>query len=86
MWRRTIDEVEVARIRLPVRGLPAALKGMVACQISDLHVDRDEDLERLELAVERDQRAEAGFGFSDRRLFFRAARRCAATWPDFATR
>ena len=31
--------------------LPAALEGMVACQLSDLHVDRDEDLERLVLAV-----------------------------------
>ena len=51
IWRRTLDEIDVARIRLPVRGLPAALEGMVACQLSDLHVDRDEDLERLVLAV-----------------------------------
>jgi|SRR5579871_785938 len=51
MWRRTIDAIDVERITLPVRGLPEALKGMVACQISDLHVDRDEDLERLEAAV-----------------------------------
>jgi predicted MPP superfamily phosphohydrolase len=51
MWRRTLDEIEVTRINLPVRGLPAALEGMVACQLSDLHVDRDEDLERLVLAV-----------------------------------
>ena len=51
IWRRTLDEIDVTRIRLPVRGLPAALEGMVACQLSDLHVDRDEDLERLVLAV-----------------------------------
>jgi uncharacterized protein len=51
IWRRTIDEIDVTRIRLPVRGLPAALEGLVACQISDCHVDRDEDLERLLLAV-----------------------------------
>jgi uncharacterized protein len=52
IWRRTLDEIDVTRIRLPVRGLPAALEGIVACQLSDLHVDRDEDLERLVLAVE----------------------------------
>lgn len=51
IWRRTLDEIDVTRIRLPVRGLPVALEGMVACQISDFHVDRDEDLERLTLAV-----------------------------------
>ncbi len=51
IWRRTLDEIELTRIRLPVRGLPAALEGLVACQLSDLHVDRDEDLERLVLAV-----------------------------------
>src|ERR1700722_2424258 len=51
MWRRTLDEIDVARINLPVRGLPSALEGVVACQLSDLHVDRDEDLERLVLAV-----------------------------------
>ena len=51
IWRRTLDEIDVARIRLPVRGLPPALEGVVACQLSDLHVDRDEDLERLVLAV-----------------------------------
>jgi predicted MPP superfamily phosphohydrolase len=52
MWRRTIDEIKVSALDLPVRGLPAALRGIVACQISDFHVDRDEDLERLALAVE----------------------------------
>src|SRR5271154_5243224 len=52
MWRRTIDEIQVSEIDLPVRALPAALRGLIACQISDFHVDRDEDLERLALAVE----------------------------------
>ena len=52
MWRRTIDTIHVSEIALPVRGLPAGLGGLVACQISDFHVDRDEDLQRLEFAVE----------------------------------
>jgi predicted MPP superfamily phosphohydrolase len=52
MWRRTIDEIHVSRVDLPVRGLPVALRGLLACQISDFHVDRDEDLERLAIAVE----------------------------------
>ncbi len=52
MWRRTIDNILVSEISLPVRGLPAAVAGLVACQISDFHVDRDEDLERLGIAVE----------------------------------
>ncbi len=52
MWRRTIDAIQVSEVDLPVRGLPRALRGLVACQISDFHVDRDEDLERLALAVE----------------------------------
>jgi predicted MPP superfamily phosphohydrolase len=51
IWRRTLDDIDVTDIRLPVRGLPAALEGMIACQLSDLHVDREEDLERLMLAV-----------------------------------
>lgn len=51
MWRRTLDDFEVVRLALPVRRLPAALEGVVACQISDFHLDRDEDLRRLELAV-----------------------------------
>jgi predicted MPP superfamily phosphohydrolase len=51
MWRRTIDNLEVVRIALPVRRLPEGLAGVVACQISDFHVDRDEDLQRLEQAV-----------------------------------
>src|SRR5215831_15480435 len=52
MWRKTIDEIDVARINLPVRGLHDAHRSIVACQISDFHVDRDEDLARLFLAVE----------------------------------
>ncbi len=51
VWRRTIDDLDVTRLMLPVRGLPARLEGLIACQISDFHVDRDEDVERLEAAV-----------------------------------
>jgi uncharacterized protein len=51
MWRRTIDELDVVRVDLPVRRLHSALDGVVACQISDFHLDRDEDVARLELAV-----------------------------------
>jgi predicted MPP superfamily phosphohydrolase len=63
MWRRTIDEVEVAHVALPVRALPPALKGVVACQISDLHLDMDEDVERLELAVDVINREKPEFVF-----------------------
>ncbi len=52
MWRKTIDEIEVSRVDLPVRGLGDAHRSAIACQISDFHVDRDEDLARLYLAVE----------------------------------
>ena len=52
LWRRTIDEIEVRKVALPVRYLPASIEGVVACQISDFHVDRDEDLSRLGRAVE----------------------------------
>ena len=45
--------MEIARVDLPVRALPAALKGIVACQISDFHLDMDEDVERLDFAVEK---------------------------------
>jgi predicted MPP superfamily phosphohydrolase len=51
MWRRTLDEIEIVRVALPVRRLPIGLAGAIACQISDFHVDRDEDLHRLEQAV-----------------------------------
>jgi uncharacterized protein len=52
MWRRTIDRIDVAHVDLPVRGMSEGLRGIVACQISDFHVDREEDLERLDEAVE----------------------------------
>jgi uncharacterized protein len=52
LWRRTIDDIEVRKIVLPVRGLPASMETLSACQISDFHVDRDEDLMRLGRAVE----------------------------------
>ena len=52
LWRRTIDVVEVCRVTLPVRNLPAGLSGLTACQISDFHLDREEDLARLDRAVE----------------------------------
>src|SRR5271168_5010879 len=52
MWRKTIDEIKVSALDLPVRGLPAALRGLLACQISAFHVDRDEALDRLASAVE----------------------------------
>jgi predicted MPP superfamily phosphohydrolase len=53
LWRRMLDEIEVVRLDLPVRGLAPAHRGLRACQLSDLHVDRDEDLERVEQAVNR---------------------------------
>ncbi|MGC1341024.1 MAG: metallophosphoesterase [Candidatus Binataceae bacterium] len=52
IWRRTIDNLDVTRIELPVRGLAEVHRAVVACQISDFHVDRDEDLARVHLAVE----------------------------------
>jgi uncharacterized protein len=52
LWRRTIDEIEVRKVALPVRLLPTSIEGITACQISDFHVDRDEDLTRLGRAVE----------------------------------
>jgi predicted MPP superfamily phosphohydrolase len=63
MWRRTIDDVEVVRVDLPVRRLPATLAGLVACQISDFHVDREEDLARLQRAVETINRQHPDFVF-----------------------
>ncbi len=51
IWRRTIDGIQVMPVALPVRQLTPGLTGLVACQISDLHVDREEDLRRLEHAV-----------------------------------
>ena len=63
MWRRTIDGVELVRVDLPVRRLSAALDGIVACQISDLHVDREEDLIRLQNAVRTINREAPDFVF-----------------------
>jgi uncharacterized protein len=63
LWRRTIDDIEVRKVALPVRHLPASLEGVVACQISDFHVDRDEDLLRLGRAVELINRQQPAFVF-----------------------
>ena len=63
MWRRTIDELEMPHVVLPVRALPHALRGVVACQISDFHLDMDEDVERLELAVDAINREKPEFVF-----------------------
>jgi predicted MPP superfamily phosphohydrolase len=52
MWRRTIDKIDVVPVELPVRWLASGLEGVVACQISDFHVDREEDLARLQEAVQ----------------------------------
>ena len=63
MWRRTIDDMEMTNIALPVRALPPALQGVLACQISDLHLDMDEDVERLERAVDAINREKPEFVF-----------------------
>ena len=63
MWRRTIDEIEVVRVDLPVRRLQPELDGIVACQISDFHLDRDEDVARLEHAVKAINRQRPEFVF-----------------------
>src|SRR5215467_4807148 len=63
MWRRTIDEIEVVRVELPVRRLQPGLNGIVACQISDFHLDRDEDVARLEQAVKTINRQRPEFVF-----------------------
>jgi predicted MPP superfamily phosphohydrolase len=63
MWRRTIDDMEMTNVALPVRALPLALKGVVACQISDFHLDMDEDVERLERAVDAINREKPEFVF-----------------------
>jgi uncharacterized protein len=63
MWRRTIDEIEVVRVELPVRHLPPKLHDIIACQISDFHLDRDEDVARLEQAVKTINRQRPEFVF-----------------------
>jgi hypothetical protein len=52
LWRSTIDRIHVSEVALPVRALPPSLAGITACQISDFHVDREEDVARLVDAVE----------------------------------
>jgi uncharacterized protein len=52
IWWRAIDEIDLRRVTLPVSRLPAPIEGATACQISDFHVDRDEDLIRLGRAIE----------------------------------
>ncbi len=63
MWRRTIDEIEIVRVELPVRRLHPELNGIIACQISDFHLDRDEDVVRLEQAVKAINRQHPEFVF-----------------------
>jgi uncharacterized protein len=63
MWRRTIDEIEIVRVDLPIRRLRPELSGVVACQISDFHLDRDEDVARLEHAVKAINRQHPEFVF-----------------------
>jgi predicted MPP superfamily phosphohydrolase len=85
IWRQQLDDIEVAHVTLPVRRLPAGLTGLVVCQISDFHVDRDDDLHRLELAVELingehpDLVFLTGDYFSDRRASRRYLRPFART-------
>jgi uncharacterized protein len=50
-WLRMTDQIEVARVDLPVRRLPSEFDGLVACQVSDFHVDSEADLHRLQKAV-----------------------------------
>jgi predicted MPP superfamily phosphohydrolase len=45
--------MEVSTVDLPVRGLPLKFDGLVACQVSDFHVDSEADLHRLERALAR---------------------------------
>src|ERR1700722_2991370 len=63
MWRRTIQNGGGVALDLPVRRLPEALSGLVACQISDFHVDREEDLARLQQAVDTINRQDPDFVF-----------------------
>ena len=51
IWQRTTDQIELTSVDLPVRNLPPEFDALVACQISDLHIDSDGDLHRLEEAV-----------------------------------
>lgn len=44
-------QTEVTGVDLPIRGLPSAFDGLVACQVSDFHLDSEADLHRLQGAV-----------------------------------
>jgi uncharacterized protein len=63
MWRRTIDDIDMVRVELPVRRLRPGLNGIIACQISDFHLDREEDVARLEHAVKAINRQRPEFVF-----------------------
>ena len=52
-WLRVTDQMEVTSVDLPVRRLPLAFDGLVACQVSDFHVDSEADLQRLQKALKK---------------------------------
>ena len=52
-WLRVTDQIEVTSVDLPVRRLPLAFDGLVACQVSDFHVDSEADLQRLQKALRK---------------------------------
>jgi len=52
-WVRSTAQIEVTSVDLPVRDLPLEFDGLVACQVSDFHVDSDADLQRLQKALRR---------------------------------
>jgi predicted MPP superfamily phosphohydrolase len=72
MWRRTPDQIEVIGVAPPVRRPPRRLAGVVACQIIDFRIEREEDLNRLEQAVSAINREHPDLVFLTGRLFFRA--------------
>jgi hypothetical protein len=45
------DQIDVTNLDLPVRGLQSDFAGLIACQVSDFHIDKEADLLRLENAV-----------------------------------
>ena len=51
VWRWMTDKIDVTNLELPVSRLPAGFAGLIACQVSDLHIDSEADLVRLEKAV-----------------------------------
>jgi hypothetical protein len=46
-----MDQIDVTNLDLPVHRLPASFEGLTACQLSDLHVDSETDLLRVEKAL-----------------------------------